>query len=94
MYRNRRVWKTFQGSLCLSRVLILSAVARHFFLYPPAVNSSLAVTMEDCFPEILTLVTDTSLFPSPFPDVSNLFFAESTTPLKVKPFKYWLPTPP
>lgn len=69
MYYNRRIQEMFQKSLCLSKIFILSVLTTKAFLSLPlkAVNSSLAVSLEVCFPEVVTLILEASLFPLPFP---------------------------
>lgn len=68
MYYNIRIQKMFQKSLCLSKMFILSVLTIKTLLSLPrkAVNSSLAVSLEVCFPKVLTLMLDASLFPLPF----------------------------
>lgn len=81
--------ETFQESLCLSRMFIFCVVTtKHFFLFPPAVKD-----WKTAFLKFLLLFQKLLCSHHHFQIISNLSLAGSTTPLKVKPFEYWLQIP-
>lgn len=72
--------KSFKRGFAFPKYSFCQFLTAKAFLSLPlkAVNSSLAVFLEVCFPQVLTLILDASLFPLPI--TTNLPLAENTTP--------------